>query len=224
MEEKKIVLTARERLGTRAAKSARSNGLVPCVLYGKGLETQSLLANARDIEKLALKRARVTAVKHPKGENQVLIKRVEYDHLGEKILHVDFQKIEMTQTIEVDVPLIFKGKPVGVLEEGGVFEEHIKAVRVLCTPDAIPEKIEVDISGLKLGQKLRIKDLPLPLSSKATQSPELAVALVHAPRVVEVAPATVAEAATPTPTEPEVIKKPKKEEVPAEGAAKEPKK
>lgn len=216
MEAIKIELKERTELGTRKTRAARKEGLVPCVLYGKGIDTKSFFTSSRDAFVLHSKNYHVITVSHLSGQDKVLIKKIDLDHLGEKVLHIDFLKLAENQMIEVEVPIIFTGKPIGVTEEGGVFSDNLKSLKVSCSPDNIPEKIVVDVSQLKLGQKLKVKDLTIPASVKPLQGPEVSVAAVHAPKVIEEAPAEVA--VVPSPTEPEVIKKERKEEVPAEGA------
>lgn len=218
MEAIKIQLKERNEVGTRKTRAARKEGLIPCVLYGKGIDTQSFFTSFKDATILHTRNYHVVTVSHPKGEDKVLIKKIDLDHLGERVMHIDFLKLAENQMIEVEVPIVFIGKPIGVIEEGGVFSDHLKSIKVSCSPDNIPEKIVVDITPLKLGQKLRIKDLSIPESATPLQSPDLTIAAVHTPKVIEEAP-VAAEVVAPSPTEPEIIKKERKEEEPAEGAA-----
>jgi large subunit ribosomal protein L25 len=121
----------------------------------------------------------------------------------------------MDELLTLEVPLILKGKPIGVTEEGGVLDQYVKVVKIQCLPDAIPEHLEADVAGLKKDVKFCVKDLKLPNGVKVTHDAELVLAIVQEHKVEEIAPA----AATPGPVEPEVIKKEKAEE-PAEGEAK----
>jgi large subunit ribosomal protein L25 len=221
MEIPDIECEPRSERGTRQVRRLRNRGFVPCVLYGREVETRPYAAAAKEIEKALKRGAHLVTLVAPDGSHKVLIKHVQYDHVGERILHVDFHKISLTELLEIEVPVVFKGTPVGVSQEGGVFVEHVKVLKVKCLPESIPDKIEVDISGLKLHDKMRLKDLKLPQGAQLADSPERLVAGVMEPKVEE-APAA-AEAAAPTPVEPEVIKKGKKEEegaTPAEKAAK----
>jgi len=133
---------------------------------------------------------------------------------------VDFTRIAMDQLLTIEVPLILKGKPVGVSEEGGVLDQYVKVLKIQCLPDAIPDQIEADVTALKKDVKFTVKDLPLPAGIKAAQDADLLLAIVQEHKVEEIAPA----AAAAGPVEPEVIKKAKEAEEGAEGEAKAEKK
>lgn len=209
MEE--LILTAEDRadLGTRKSRKLRRNGFVPCVLYARSAESYSLKVKYTEFEKILKKGARIIDLKYAGKKDKVLIKDVQYSHLGDAVIHIDFNKIAMDELITLDVKLILKGKPKGVLEEGGVLDQYLKDVKISCLPANIPESIEVDVSELKLEQNLFIKDIKPPTGVKLLQEPNLVVAIVTIHKVEEVAPAVAAE---PGPTEPEVIKKEEKVE------------
>jgi large subunit ribosomal protein L25 len=145
----------------------------------------------------------------------VFIKEVQYDHLDEHAIHVDFTRIAMDQLLTIEVPLLLKGKPVGVSEEGGVLDHYVKVLKIQVLPDAIPDHIEVDVTNLKKDVKFTVKDIVLPPGVKVTQDPDLLVAIVQEHKVEEIVPATAATGAV----EPELIKKPKETEEGAEGEA-----
>jgi large subunit ribosomal protein L25 len=213
--EQDLVLKTEKRsyFGTRMSRKIRSQGLIPCVVYGKGIDNLHLMVRRRDLEKIIRSGRHLIDIKDPDGNRfKVLIKDIQYDHLFKDILHIDFHKVALTEYVEVEVPLLFKGTPTGVSEEAGVFEEFVKSIRIKCLPTHIPEKIEIDVTGLKLKERLHIKDLPLPKEVKVLIDPETVIAAVYEPRVVEEAPAP--EEVAPAPSEPEVIKKERREEEP----------
>jgi large subunit ribosomal protein L25 len=219
-EQFSISAEKREALGTRVSRRYRNSGKIPAVLAQKGGTPVHLLVDAREFERLLKKHARVINLSHPGGKDKVFIKEVQYDHLDEKAIHIDFTRVAMDELLTLEVPLLLKGKPVGVIEEGGTLDQYIKVLKIQCLPDAIPDHIEVDVTSLKKDVKFCLKDLPLPPGVKVTQDPELVVAIVQEHKIEEVVPA----AATPGPLEPEVIKKEKGEEEAAEGEAKPEKK
>jgi len=120
----------------------------------------------------------------------------------------------MDELITLEVALELKGKPVGVTEEGAVLDQYVKVLRISCLPTAIPERIEADVTHLKKDDHMAVKDLKAPEGVKILNDPEVVVAAVTEHKIEEIVPAA---AATPGPVEPEVIKKEKAEEVPAEG-------
>ncbi len=204
-EQFSIKAEKREALGTRVSRRLRKSGKLPAVLARKGEEPLHLLVDSKEFSQLVKKHARLINLEHPAGKDKVFIKEVQYDHLDEHAIHVDFTKIAMDQLLTIEVPLILKGKPVGVTEEGGVLYHYVKVLKIQVLPDAIPDHIEADVTGLKKDVKFSIKDIVLPAGVKSAQDPDLLVAIVQEHKVEEVAPAAAAAGAV----EPEVIKKPK---------------
>ncbi len=218
-EQFAIQAEKRESLGTRVARRYRKAGKIPAVLNRKGDASLHLLLDAREFGRLLKKRARILDLSHPSGKDKVFIKEVQYDHLAENVVHVDFTRVAMDELLTIEVPLFLKGKPVGVVEEGGVLDQYVKVLKVQCLPDAIPEKVEVDVTGLKKDVKFTVKDLPALPGVKVMHDPDLLLAIVQEHKLEEILPAA---AATPGPTEPELIAKEKGEEG-AEAAAPEKK-
>ncbi len=201
----------RKDLGTRRARKFRDGGLVPAVMLRKSEAPVNLLVPVKDLEKLLKKGARIVDLAHPGGKDRVFVKEVQYDHFGDKVYHVDFARIAMDEVLTLEVSLVLKGKPAGVVEEGGVLDQYVKVLKIQCLPTAIPDLIEVDVTALKKDQHLQIKDIKAPEGVKLLQDPEVVVAAVTEHKLEEIAPAAV----TPGPAEPEVIKK---EKAAAEGA------
>ncbi len=206
----------RDALGTHRSRRLRTGGKVPCVLMRKKEKPVNLLVDERDFERVLKKHARIIDLAHPAGQDRVFIREVQWDHLGERVYHVDFVKIAMDELIQLEVELILKGKPVGVVEEGGVLDQYVKMLKIECLPTAIPEKIEVEVAHLKKDEHFLLKDIKAPQGVKLLQDPELVVAAVTEHIIEVVAPA----AAVPGPTEPEVIKPERAVEPGAEGAEK----
>jgi len=202
----------RDALGTRVSRRLRKSGKLPAVLARKGEEPLHLLVDAKEFSQLVKKHARIINLTHPAGKDKVFIKEVQYDHLDEHAIHVDFTRIAMDQLLTIEVPLLLKGKPVGVSEEGGVLDHYVKVLKIQVLPDAIPDHIEVDVTNLKKDVKLTVKDLVLPPGVKVTQDPDLLVAIVQEHKVEEIVPAAASAGAV----EPEVIKKVKETEEGAE--------
>jgi len=194
----------RKELGTRVARRLRNGGKVPAVMLRKKEAPLHLLVPNRDLERLIKKGARIVELTHPLGSDKVFLKEVQYDHFGDKIYHVDFAKIAMDELLTLDVLLVLKGKPVGVVDEGGVLDQYLKVLKIQCLPNAIPDKIEMDVTHLKKDQHLLIKDLKAPPGVKLLQDADAVVAAVTEHKLEEIVPAA---AGTPGPTEPEVIKK-----------------
>jgi large subunit ribosomal protein L25 len=209
--------TPRQDLGKGGARKARAAGLIPGVLYGHGQAPLPVSIEAREFQ---------TALRSHKGGNAVvslalsgndytaLIREVQYDPITHDVLHLDFQHISLTETIEVKVMVRLTGLPVGVKDGGGILEYITREVEVRCLPTAIPSSIDADVSALNIGDSLHVRDIPL-ADLEVLTDPDTTIATVVPPTVMEEKPAeevAVAEEAA----EPEVIARGKKEEEGAE--------
>jgi len=140
------------------------------------------------------------------------------------VLHADFYRVAMDRLLTVMIPVVVKGTPQGVKQQGGLLEFIRREIEIECFPADIPEHVEIDVSDLMLHQGVRVRDLPAAAKWKAISDPDMMIVHVILPKAEEVAApadATAAAAAPTAPAEPEVIKKGKKDE---EGEVKEEKK
>jgi large subunit ribosomal protein L25 len=147
------------------------------------------------------------------GGRKVLVKEYQLDPIDHKLLHADFFAIAMDKMLVVTVPVVLKGEPKGVKQQGGIVDFVNREIRVESLPSDIPEHIDIDISELMLHQGVRVRDLPQDGKWKAVSDPDTMI--VHVvPVKVEEAPVVEAAAAIPgaAAAEPEVIKKGKKDE------------
>ena len=148
-------------------------------------------------------------------EKPVLVKSVQHDPVDGHVLHVDFHAVTLTERVKVKVPLVLKGEPVGVKQEGGILEQFLRDIEVECLPTDIPTELAFDVSAFKIGDTMHVRDLTPPANTKITSELEGAVASVLKPK--EEKPEEEAAAVT----EPEVIREKKEEgEAPPEGEAK----
>ena len=203
----------RERLGKGGARKARAAGRIPAVLYGHGQEPVPVTIQAREFD-LALRGHRggnpIVNLAVGGGEYTALIRAVQYDPLTHDVLHLDFQHISLTETIEVKVAVHLTGLPIGVKDGGGILETILRDIEVRCLPTAIPAAIEVDVSHLNIGDSVHVREVTVPNVTILNDGAET-IATVVPPTVMEekAADAVVVEGA---PSEPEVIAKGKKEE------------
>lgn len=217
LKEVKITAEPRDEKGSKKNKRLRIGGYVPAVIYGKGEQGTPLKLSHAEVHKLFKSKARIFDLNIGGKSTKVVVKAVQWNALRDRIIHLDFQKISLTDYLEFEIPLEVTGQAEGVLKENGVLQVYLHSVKVLCTPASIPEKFVVDISALKLNEKKKVKDITLPEGVKLNMSAEAVIAAVI-PKVEEV-PVAPTEGETAAPAEPEVIKKGKKEEEEAEGSA-----
>ena len=205
----------RTGLGKGGARKACAAGKIPAVIYGHGETPVPVSIRARDFELAMLQHkggnAIVSLALDP-DEFTTLIRDVQYDPLSRHIVHLDFQHISMTETVQVKVGVHLTGVPVGVKDAGGVLEQITREVEVRCLPTAIPPSIDLDVSALVIGQSVHVRDLVAEGVEVVTDGDQT-IATVVAPTVEE---KPAAEAGAEAVAEPEVITKGKKEEGEAE--------
>ncbi|MEK7868199.1 MAG: 50S ribosomal protein L25 [Candidatus Omnitrophota bacterium] len=206
----------REEKGKELNKKLRNAGMVPGVVYRKGEETLSLKIDSKSLSKVLRTEAGENVIiklfvegDKKKKERIVVIKEIQKDPVKDVLVHLDLNEISLTETLKVKVPIISKGEAAGVKQEGGVLQHVMWEVEVECLPTNIPDKIEVDITNLKIGETLSIKDILLPEGVKILGDPESIVFSVEHVKTVEEAVAAPVEGES---LEPELIREKKEKE------------
>ncbi|MDP3804158.1 MAG: 50S ribosomal protein L25 [Candidatus Omnitrophota bacterium] len=222
MEKVILKVDERKETGKKVAKDLRNKGLIPANVYKGGKDALNLQLSGDEIlDALHTKAgANVIITLEISGEGKiknktVIIKEIQRDPIKARILHVDFNEISLTETLKVNVPLAPHGEPEGVKKDGGILEHVMWELQIECLPTAIPARIEVDVTNLKIGEPIFVKNIVVPEGVKVLNDPEL-IAMIVKPPKVEAPKEEVAAAET---QEPELIRK-KKEEVPEEGEEK----
>jgi large subunit ribosomal protein L25 len=147
-------------------------------------------------------------------ESTCRVKAIQYNPVTDKIDHIDFMVISMTEKITVKVPVILLHiEEAPGIKEGGSLDLVHREIEVECLPTQIPEKVEIETKAMKINDAVHVKDLILPHGIKCLLSPEDVVLAIHPPREEEVKPAEEGAA-----TEPEVMEKGKKDKEGEEGA------
>jgi len=220
MEELFLDAEIRQEVGRGKVKALKDKGFIPAVVYAEGKEALALKLSHRQLVQL-VHHHRIEGVvinlniKDDKKQKArpCLIKEIQHDPVHGEILHVDFNQISLTKAIKVNIPVTAKGESIGVKQEGGSLEHILWEIEVECLPTSIPKEIEIDVTQLKMGESIHVKDIVVPQGVKVLNDPGAIVLSVAAPMKEEVpAEAVEGEAAQ----EPEVIKE--KKEVAAEGA------
>jgi large subunit ribosomal protein L25 len=190
----------REERGKNAARRVRAAGRIPAAVYGVGLEAIPVSVNARELGVLlrseAGRHAIFTLAIEGKDSSPVKIHQMDLDPVTSRLIHMDLMRISLTEKTQVSVPLQFVGEPVGVKDEGGILEAHLHELDVECLPRDIPGHIDVDVSGLGIGDRLTVGDVHVDTDviTIVTDADHLLVA-VSAPRLTAEEQAEDAEAA-----------------------------
>ncbi|MBE3070789.1 MAG: 50S ribosomal protein L25 [Planctomycetes bacterium] len=190
----------REASGTRACRRLRAQGEVPAILYGHKEEAVALQVSVDELEKALRHHARMLELQVDDRKDTVLLRAVQYDALGDEIVHVDFVRVAMDETITLEVPIQLKGKP---KVEHAVLQQTLGVLEIECLPANIPDAIIVPAANLILGQSIHVGDIVPPEGIKIVTEPEIIVAtLTAAAAEVSIEAAAAEGEAT---AEPEVI-------------------
>ena len=211
-----LTIKKRDGVGKAHAKRLRRAGEVPAILYG-GAQPVNAAVAPRDIYRLIHGHEGSTQLLSVtfagSGESRMaIIRDLQYDPVSEDLIHVDLQEVAMDRPLQVTVAVHHVGEAAGVRETFGILEMILREVQVSCLPGNIPAVLDADVTGLRIGDVLTVKDLKAPEGVRILNDPSQAVATVAPPATEEVAaPAAAVTAAAPG--EPEVLteRKPKEE-------------
>jgi len=217
MASVQLSATPRDGTGKGAARSLRASGRIPGVIYGHGREPQALAIDNRELEKLLSKisaESTVIELTLDGKSAQTLIREIQRHPFKRQILHVDFQELVAGEKIIVRLPIVLTGVPDGVRQDGGVLDQTLRELEVEVDPANIPNHIEIDVTPLKIGEGIHVRDVKLPEGVEVVTELDSSVCVVSAPRAVVEETVATDEAATTL--EPEVIRKAKADEDEAE--------
>ncbi len=210
MERVTLSVEKRGRLGKGGARSLRSGGSIPAVVY-KGGNSLSVQLSGKELSYFLSKTAGeqvIVNLKFQDDTKQAILKEYQVDPVSGKLLHVDFQEISATELIKVMVHVVIQGEAIGVKRDKGVLQHGLREVEIECLPDKIPGHFVIDVSQLLIGQALHVRDIiPGEGIRIITEPYEVLVSVIGIKEEVVAPEAAVAEVA-----EPEVIKKGKKTE------------
>ncbi|MCA9501432.1 MAG: 50S ribosomal protein L25 [Spirochaetaceae bacterium] len=178
---------AREGRGKGASRKLRQRGLVPGVVYGGGREATPIALDVAQFERLietshgGINTLIDLAGSSPAAGRTVIAKELQREAVRGRITHVDFYEVDLKTKIEVEVPIHLVGTPEGVTL-GGVLDQQLREILLMCLPGSIPDDIQADVSGLALGDSLHVADLQVPAGVEIHSEPTLTVATVLVPR------------------------------------------
>ena len=176
-------------------KEFRRKGYIPFEVYGKGRENAHGYIYWKDLANRP--KGMFLIDLHIEGEEEprvCILKDIQYNYLGDQPIHIDLYEVTFGVELDVDVPVELVGTPKG-LEYGGVLEQHLHTITIRTVPRKIPEKIEVDVSNLDVGDVLHVRDITPPEGVKIMENPDEVVAVVLEPEVEAVTEEEVPEEA-----------------------------
>lgn len=187
MSQYQLAAKPREKKGKEAAKKLRNEKRIPAVFYGPDSEPVMLSIDEAELKKLLRSAAAENIIMKLNIETEngtqgkmVMLKELQSDPIKGKYLHADFYEISMDKEITMNVPVVLINTPVGV-NNGGILQHIRREMEISCLPGSVIEQIEVDVSGLDIGESIHIRDITLPEGITLTQEEHLTVAVVNAP-------------------------------------------
>jgi large subunit ribosomal protein L25 len=189
MAQNTLIVSKRVRMGKSGARAIRKEGNVPAILYGKGQEPLALVINPGDLKQ---------ALSTDAGENTLLeiivendsegtkklslLREIQYDYLTSKPIHFDFQTLDVSKKITVNVPVVITGRSKGVIE-GGILEEILREISVECLPEDIPNSFEVEVTELEIGNSIHVNTLEVTEGVDILHDENETIVTVQAPRI-----------------------------------------
>ncbi|MHB8867311.1 MAG: 50S ribosomal protein L25 [Thermoleophilia bacterium] len=187
MDTVKLTIHPREESGKGPCRRLRAAGFVPAVVYAKGQETVSISIEKADLKAALTGAANVVlelVYAEGKGRKKhfAVVKESQHHALRREVVHLDLHEVDLKTEIEATVPIELHGVPAGA-DEGGVLDHSHREVTVRALPTEVPGHLELDVSGLNIGDNLRVSDLVAPEGVVILDDPETSVVSMLAPRL-----------------------------------------
>jgi large subunit ribosomal protein L25 len=192
--------------GSRVARRLRAAGRVPAVIYGHKQAVVPISLGRHDVLRMIKTPGHLADLDVSGTTETVLIRDVQWDHLGKEILHLDFSRVSAEEIIETEVAVELRGQAAGVAN-GGILEHLVHSLSIKCKAGAIPDSLKIDISNLQIDEGVHVRDLILPPDVTVSADPD--VLLVHV--VVRGTQEEAVPAEGESASQPEVIKPERKE-------------
>ncbi len=218
MSEIVLEVQQREAQGKNANRRLRAGGEVPAVVYGAGLDPAPIRVQERKVEEILKSGSggnTVFLLKLPGTDKKrhAMIRELQTDSLTGEMIHLDFQRILMDQTVKVMIPVELEGEAEGVKTEGGLLDFVTREIEVECLPSNIPQSVQLVVSELHIGQHVEASELEVPEGVELLTDAERVIVSVALQKVVEEEVEEVEEdlLIETEATEPEVIQRGKVE-------------
>jgi large subunit ribosomal protein L25 len=188
-ERVKLKVQSRDSRGSAESRRLRANGLVPGVLYGNGGNAHQFCIEERELRKALTGDHGLHAILDVVLEGQqkahhAVLKEYQLDPTRARLLHIDLQEVRLDQAIHTQVVVELVGDSEGV-KEGGVLSQIQREVNLEALPMEVPDRLELDVSGMKIGDALRLSDLRVPEGVKLLADSETVLATVTPPTKIE---------------------------------------
>jgi large subunit ribosomal protein L25 len=201
MEATELNADTRTETGKGPARRFRMEGLIPAVFYGRGDKAVPITVNSAELLKvIKAKKENIfinLLITGDKKRKLSLLKELQIEPVSRRFYHADFYEIRMDHKLTLDVPIHFAGIPIGV-QNGGELQHLKRDLKVSCLPGDLPDFIEIDVTGLEIGDSIKVQDIPVPAGVTVLDPGDVGVAMVAVIKVsVPKAETETAEGETP---------------------------
>ena len=211
MEEVLLQASKRNVVG-KQVKTLRREGILPAIVYGRGISTIPISLNARNANQIlsAISSSSLVVLVIDEEKHTTLVREKQRDPVTGIVLHIDFHEVSMTEKLRTNVMLDFQGESLAVKELMGVLVIVLESLEIECLPQDLPDRIVADLSTLEeIGDSLYVRDIILPPNIELISDIDGMVVVISAPAVEEIEEVEEVEI---TDEEPEVIERGKEEE------------
>jgi len=190
----KLTVTAekREGRGKNDSRRMRREGKVPVVIYGGGTESVAAIAELKELAAILRTDSGVNTVFSLNVANEgaidVIFQDRQIDSIHGRLVHADLRRFAKGEKIEMTVPIHLIGEAAGLVEEGAVLSQALREIKVLCEPANTPDSIDIDVSGLNVGDAVHVSDLQVGEGIEIHEAPETVVATIIVVQEVELEP------------------------------------
>lgn len=188
MKEITLPASARVEYGKNSARRTRVTGRIPGVMYGPDVSPTPISVDEKEFRS-AVKAAGGTSTVFNLNidgkESKVILRELQRDPVSSKVLHIDFHAISMNKPIHISVPIHFMGLSEGVKNEGGIMQTTMRELEVSCLPSNIPEHFEIDVTNLRIGESIHVRDVSIP-NAEIISEEQRTIVVISAPTVMKV--------------------------------------
>jgi large subunit ribosomal protein L25 len=175
----------RERTGSRYARRVREAGGLPAVVYGHKQTPEAVVLDAKETVRQITHGARLFKLSLSGGEDTVILKDIQFDHLGRDVIHVDLERVNLDERVVTTIAVRLKGEAPGMNAPGAVFLKPNTEIEIECTVGNLEDHVTLDISSLEAGDALHASDIPLPHQYKLLTDPDTVMAAITIKEEVE---------------------------------------
>lgn len=181
METIKIKVEKRDAFGTSSAKKVRSKNMIPCIMYG-GENVTSFSVKPLDVRDVVYTHQfKTVEIDLDGNKTTAILKEVQFHPITDSIVHLDFQELAPKKAVKISVPVSYTGTAVGV-KNGGTMVALLRKINIKTTPENLVDSIVGDITELKLGDSLKVKELLIPEGIEVLENENTPVLYIETPR------------------------------------------